>query len=156
MARAKIPTAVDMMQRRLVTVAPDDEVQTAVRKMLKKGNSGAPVVDAAGELQGVLSEPVCIRVMSQALSEGWPAGSVAQHMTKEVESVPPDEDAFSISSRFAGGRHRRLLVVDRGRLIGLISRRDLLKALEKMEKAGGPSRGGSTYDLIDERRRELD
>ena len=156
MTRIEIPIARDIMQKRLVRVAPEDPVEQAVRLLIKKGYSGAPVVSEAGVLEGVLSEHDCIKVLSQAVAEGWPGGRVDQHMTREVETVGPTEDALALSSRFSRGAHRRLLVVDEGRLVGLISRSDLLKALEKMEKAIDHAAGKTTYDLIGERHRALD
>jgi CBS domain-containing protein len=156
MSRPKIPTARDMMHARPMTVRPDSEIEAAVRQLIKRGYSGAPVVDERDRLVGVLSEHDCIGVLTRAISEGWPGGTVEKHMTTDVETVAPSEDAFTISARFAQGRHRRLLVVEDDRLIGLISRRDLMKALEETEEAMQRSAGKSTYELIDERRRKLD
>lgn len=156
MSRARIPVASEIMQRKLVTVRPDEEIETAVRLLIKKGYSGAPVVDAAGALQGVLSEYDCLHVLSEAIAEGWPGGRVEHHMTTEIETVAPSEDALALSSRFSLGRRRRLLVVENGRLVGIITRRDLLKALEKTERAIDRATSKTTYDLIEERHRALD
>lgn len=156
MVRTKIPTAQEMMRHKPFTLRPDDEIETAVRRLLKKGHSGAPVVDSEGRLRGVFSEHDCIRVMTDSLSEGWPAGHVEQQMSTDVETVDVSEDAFAISTRFTQGRHRRVLVIDDGRLVGLISRRDLMKALQAMEKAIDRASGKTTYQLIDERHRALD
>jgi CBS domain-containing protein len=156
MKRAPIPTAAEIMQKKLVTVRSDDGIEDAVRRLIKKGYSGAPVVDGAGSLVGVLSEHDCIRVMAQAIAESWPGGTVEQQMTRQVETVPPTEDALALSTRFTHGRHRRLLVVEDGRLVGIVSRRDLMKALEKVEKAIDHARDKSTYDVMAERHRALD
>jgi CBS domain-containing protein len=155
-ARTKIPTASDIMQRKLETIPPEAEIETAVRLLLQKGLSGAPVVDADGVLRGVLSEHDCISVLTRAVSEAWPGGKVESHMTSEIDTVSPADDVFAISTRFTQGRHRRLLVVDEGRLVGLISRRDVMRALEAMEQALSRSGGKTTYELIDERHQKLD
>ena len=128
MQRAPIPTARELMQRKLVTVRPDDGIEEAVRKLSQKGHSGAPVVEEDDTLVGVLSEHDCIRVMARSIAEGWPSGKVETHMSRELETVAPDEDALALSTRFTQGRHRRLLVVDAGRLVGIISRRDVMRA----------------------------
>ena len=128
----------------------------AVRILLEGGHSGAPVVDDGGAPVGVLSEHDGIRVLAAAVAEGWPAGSAGDHMSKDVETVAPSEDLLALSTRFSQGRHRRLLVVEGGRLIGLVSRRDLLAALEKLERQSGRVRAKSTYETLAERHRALD
>lgn len=156
MARTKIPTAREIMQTKVVTVRADDEVEKAVRSLIKHGHSGAPVVDTEGRLQGVLSEHDCVRVMAETIVEGWPSGHVEQQMTREVETVEGATDVLAISTLFTQGRHRRLFVVEGDRLVGLISRRDLMKALLQMEKAIDHAADKTTYELIDERHRKLD
>ncbi len=83
-------------------------------------------------------------------------GHVSEHMTREVETVPPTENVFALSTRFNQGRHRRMLVVEDGRLVGIISRRDLLRALEAFEKQVSHPRQPTTYEAIEKRHRELD
>lgn len=156
MTRPTLPTAADLMQRRLHVVSPDASIEEAVRLLLAKGYAAAPVVDADQRLLGLVSEHDCIRVLGEAIAEGWPSGRVRDHMTKELETVRPDEDVLALSSRFTQGRHRRLLVVENGRLVGLIARRDLMRALEGMEQQRAHGQRKSTYDLMDERHRKLD
>jgi len=156
MARAKIQTAGEIMQRKIQTIRTDSDVESAVRQLLSKGHSGAPVVDEEGRLRGVLSEHDCIQVLTRAISQGWPGGPVESHMTTEIETVSPSEDVFALSTRFAEGKHRRLIVAENDRPIGVISRRDLLRALASMERElDGPQRK-TTYELMEERHRKLD
>ncbi|MBK7950962.1 MAG: CBS domain-containing protein [Deltaproteobacteria bacterium] len=156
MTRPTLPTAADLMQRHLQTVLPDAKIEDAVRLLLAKGHAAAPVVDASGKLLGLVSEHDCVRVLCEAIAEGWPSGLVRDHMTKELETVSPADDVLSLSARFTNGRHRRLLVVDQGRLVGLIARRDLMRALESMERERTHARSKSTYELLAERHRNLD
>ena len=156
MVKTKIPTAAEIMQRKVMTLRADAPIEVAVRQLLAKGYSGAPVVDADDVLVGVLSEHDCIAVLTRAIGEDWPGGRVEHHMTTEIETVPPTEDGFGLSTRFTQGRHRRLLVVENGKLVGLISRRDLLRALEAMEREIDRSQPKTTYELIDERHRKLE
>ena len=129
MTTPQIPVARDIMKQKLHTFSPDTDLEDAVRSLIKKGHSGAPVVDASGALVGVLSEFDCVSILAQAASDKWPMGHVSEHMTQEVETVPPTEDVFALSTRFNQGRHRRMLVVEDGRLVGIISRRDVLRAV---------------------------
>lgn len=156
MTHPTLPTAADLMQRRLHTVSPDASIEEAVRLLLAKGYAAAPVVDAEKRLVGLVSEHDCVRVLCEAVAEGWPSGLVRDHMTKELETVRPEDDVLALASRFTQGRHRRLLVVEQGRLVGLIARRDLMRALEGMERQRAHGRSKSTYELMEDRHRKLD
>lgn len=148
MARGKIALARDIMTRNPVTVRPEDDIEVAVRLIFRRGYSGLPVVDAGGRAHGVLSEHDCIRVMAEAIVDRWPIGRVDAHMTRQLDAVGPTEDVLALAARFAKGRHRRLLVVEDERLVGVIARRDLLKALHRMEQAIDHPRRKSTYEEI--------
>ncbi len=145
--RKKISVARDIMSRRLQVLAPHSEIKDAVHALLRKGHSGAPVVDEEGRLLGVFSDYDCVRGLDAAVHSEWPSGSVQTYMTKDVETIPPDMELRDVASRLIEGRHRRLLVVEDGKLIGLIARRDLLSALENALKE--PPHPMSTYEAIE-------
>jgi CBS domain-containing protein len=144
------------MSPRPHTVAAKTGIEEAVRSLLKTGHSGAPVVDSAGALVGVLSEYDCVTALSEAVAGQWPLGRVSEHMSRDIETVPPTEDVLALAARFNQGRHRRLLVEDEGKLVGLISRRDLLAALEAFEKQSSKRPHESTYEAIEKRHVRLD
>ncbi len=156
MTRPEIPTAADLMQRKLHTVADDAPIEKAVRLLLEKGYAAVPVIDKGGKLVGLVSEHDCVRVLSEAIAERWPSGLVRNHMTTDLETVAPTEDILALATRFTQGRHRRLLVVENGQLVGLIARRDLMRGLEAMEHSRAHGRSQTTYELMDERHRRLD
>ena len=156
MAITNIPTARDIMTKRVHTIPAESDVDAAIRMLLKHGHSGAPVVDSDGAPQGILSEHDCIRVLVRAIADRWLAGRAAEHMTSELETVSPTDDVLSLATRFAEGKHRRLLVMEEGRLVGLISRHDLLRALESLEKRAAGARQPTTYEVLEERHRDLD
>jgi CBS domain-containing protein len=156
MERVPIPTAREIMRTRLHTVSPETDLEEAVRSLLARKHSGAPVVDSAGKLVGVLSEYDCLSILAQAAAERWQTGCVADRMTKEIETVGPKEDVLALSTRFCQGRHRRLLVVEDDKLVGLISRSDLLRALERVVKALGRAPRQGTYDAVEKRHIALD
>lgn len=154
--RPRIPIASEIMRRRLHKLSVDADLEQAIRELVEKGHSGAPVVDPSGRLVGVLSEYDCVSVLAQAAADKWPMGTVADRMTREVETVSPKDDVFALATRFSEGRHRRLLVVDAGKLVGLISRRDLLRALASLERKARRRPRKSTYDAIEKRHIALD
>lgn len=153
---ARLPTASDLMQKKLTTFTPQTPIEDAIRRLLETGYAAAPVVDAEGRLLGLLSEHDCIRVLSTAIADGWPSGQVADHMTRTLEIVRPEDDVFVLAAHFTRGGHRRLLVADSGRLVGLIARRDLLRGLAALERSDDRSRHATTYEILAERHRALD
>ena len=120
-------TARDMMTTRLKTVRADDRVYDAVRMLLDNGISGAPVVDENRNLIGILSEKDCTQALMRAVVHGLPSSLVKDVMTTHVVSVPPDAHLLTVSHIFLNRPIRRIPVVEDGKLVGQISRRDLLK-----------------------------
>jgi CBS domain-containing protein len=139
----------EVMQRRVDVLAPDAPVHDAVQVMLKRHYPAAPVAEADGSLRGVFSEQDCIKVLAEAVYQGWPAGTVASHMTTEVQTVAPDEDLLTAARRFGDHNVRSMPVVERGRVIGLLTRADLMRALDRKLEASGRK---TTYELMAERR----
>lgn len=118
----------DMMVRKLHTVRPETAVYDAIRMLLDRRVSGAPVVDASGKLVGILSERDCIQSVMRAI-DGLPPATVERVMSKDLITVEEDADFLSVAHVFLTKSVRRIPVVDEaGKLLGQISRRDLLKA----------------------------
>ena len=123
------PTIAAYMARDLVTLAPDMEINRAMQVLLASHISGAPVVDAAGQLIGILSQKDCLRAALHATYHHDLGGVVADHMTREVETLPADLDIFAACEHFLDSPYRRFPVLEQGRMVGQISRADLLRAL---------------------------
>lgn len=130
-----MPGAGEFMSHPVFTLSPDQPVMDALTALLHRGFSGAPVVDDAGRLVGVLSEQDCLRVLANAAFHAAPEGRVREHMTQRVETITPDADLFDVAGMFQTGGHRRLPVVRDGRLVGVVARRDVLRALETLRLA---------------------
>lgn len=121
----------DYMTRHLVTFRSDTDLFTAINRLLEHRISGAPVVDSQGHLIGLLSEGDCLRgILSGAYYEAV-GGTVSTYMTTAVETVSPEADIIELSERFLRGRRRRLPVIEHGRLVGQISRHDVLRAVKE-------------------------
>jgi len=124
----------DYLSRNPITVTADTEIMRAVFLMLQHDISGMPVVDEAGKLVGILTERDCIQV---AISAGYfnePGGRVSEYMSSPVESVGPDDNLMDIGERFVQSSFRRFPVLENGHLLGVIGRRDFLRA---MKEGGG-------------------
>ena len=118
----------DCMATNLVTFTLSTNVVDAMDVLLKHGISGAPVVDGEGALVGIVSEVDLIQVVVQDSYYNEPAGIVADFMRSNVETVTSDTDIFTLAEKFIIEHRRRYPVVDKGRLVGQISRRDVLRA----------------------------
>jgi CBS domain-containing protein len=142
-------TVEDVMQRRVEVLAPDAAVHDAVQVMLKRHYPATPVADADGTLRGIFSEQDCVKVLTEAVYQGWPPGTVASRMSTKVETATPDEDLLTAARRFGETGVRSMPVVEAGRVIGLLTRADLMRALDRKLEAAGRK---TTYELIAERR----
>ena len=128
-------TAADVMEKNVVTLSPEADVYSALRTLLKKKISGAPVVDQNGNVVGMLSEKDCLKILAGAAFDGLPGGTVAHYMTHPVVSITPTTSIFDVVNRFLHSHFRRLPVVDDdGRLMGQVSRRNVLVAIESIRE----------------------
>ena len=124
-----LPTvARDIMTRRLVTLRPEMDVFDAIDLLLRNKISGAPVVDGDGSFIGVFSERCSISLLVAAAYDGAPTNRIAPFVDRDVSTLSPETDLLTIAERFLNTNQRRLPVLDGGRLVGQVSRRDVLKA----------------------------
>ena len=118
----------DYMTRRLISLSPTQTVNQAIKVLLENGISGAPVVDG-GDLVGVFSESDCLKGAIQSGYHGTDIGTVAEFMSVAVETVDINDSILSVADLFLNQRRRRLPVLEDGKLVGQISRRDVLRAM---------------------------
>jgi CBS domain-containing protein len=121
----------DYMTRKIVTVSPDTELMRAVYLLVAKELSGVPVVSDDNVLVGMLTERDCLAVAINAGYFDEPGGLVADFMSHSVETATSQDRVVDIAVRFRDTRFRRFPVVDDGNLVGIISRRDVLRALKR-------------------------
>lgn len=121
----------DYMTTDPVTVRSDVEITRAVHSLVEHDVSGMPVVDADGYLVGILTERDCIRVTLEAGYHDEAGGPVSRFMTTDVRTMHPDDSLVDAAELFADAPIRRCPVVADGRLVGLICRRDVLRALTR-------------------------
>ena len=130
-----MPRVRDFMDKSFITLTPEMDVYRAIDIMLKGGITGAAVVDAKEHLVGVLSEKDCLRTLVHDAYSLLPSGKVSDYMTERPVTIYADLDIFTVADKFIHSTFRRLLVVDEdNRLIGQITRRDLLRAIQKMHE----------------------
>lgn len=119
----------DYMAKHLITLLPDTEVLRAVHKMIEHDISGAPVIDKDGNLAGILTEKDCMQVVLNATYHSEYGGLVSEYMTTDVEVMNTDDNIVEAAERFLKQRYHRYPVMDNNRLVGQISRGDVIRAL---------------------------
>lgn len=126
----KLPKVRDYMDTRVPTLRPEDDIIEAIDQLLEDGKTGAPVVDAAGRVIGILTEKDCLRLVAEGSEHHLPRGTVAEFMTRDPETIPPDMDIYYAAGLFLTRSFRRLPVLEDGKLVGAITRYDILRAIE--------------------------
>jgi CBS domain-containing protein len=116
------------MTREPITLSPELDVLAAMRLLLEHRISGAPVVDARGNLVGMLTQRDCLRVAYAASYHQEPAGAVSRYMSQPVETIPADLDLVEVIGVFLRSRYRRFPVLEDNRTVGIVSRADALAA----------------------------
>lgn len=135
-------TVADIMATRLVTFSPDMNIHDAIRVLLDQRFSGAPVVDAAGALVGVLSKKDGLKIVFSSQYHGDRGGPVSDYMSAPVQTLDADLDLVSAALHFLDSHFRRFPVLHAGKLVGQVSRCDVLQALSDAHRPGPANRSG--------------
>ena len=124
-------TIADYMATDLVTFTPADDIIHAMRILLETHYSGAPVLDADGQLVGVLSKKDCLAIVyNTAYHQDW-GGRVEHYLSRKVETIDAGCGLLEVAEKFLKSSFRRFPVLREGRLVGQISRFDILRALDE-------------------------
>jgi CBS domain-containing protein len=128
------PIASSFMQTEPKTVTADMSLDAVTEFLLKNKLSNAPVVShaqGANLLIGFVSERDCLAAMTQADFYGSPnpEQTVRTIMRSSPICVAPETDLFAVASLLINHGYRHLPVTDQGRLVGIVSRRDVLRAV---------------------------
>jgi CBS domain-containing protein len=140
----------DLMAAELVTSPPETPVRALIRLFTDRGVSAVPITDASGALLGIVTERDLVRRLADEDEQrpaGWLArltstpdaraaryagshGATAREvMTEKVVTVGPDASAAHVAHVMERHGIRRVLVAEGGRLLGMVTRTDLLRAL---------------------------
>ena len=122
--------AKDIMATKLVTLRPELDVSDAIDILLKYKITGAPVLDEDGQFLGVFSERNCMRVLVTGTYHEMPSAKVAAYMDPNPLTIDEHADLLAVAQLFLNDPIRRLPVLKRGKLVGQVSRRDVLRAMQ--------------------------
>lgn len=124
-------TVRDYMTRHLLTFHADTDLFTAIDRLLEHRVYAAPVVDEHGHLIGLLSADDCLKNIIDGTYYEEVGGAVEASMTREVFSISPETDIMQAAELLVRGGRRCLPVVENGKLVGQVSRHDLLRAVKE-------------------------
>jgi predicted transcriptional regulator len=124
--------AANIMTKKLITFTPETQVLNAINTLISCRISGAPVLDEEGNLMGMLSEIDCMETYVQSAYHNEMGGLVKDFMSTEVKSISSSMGIVDLAEYFLETHFRRLPVVDNGKLVGQVSRRDVLRAIQKL------------------------
>lgn len=149
-----MPTVADIMQRDPVTVRPEDSVEALLRTLREHELPGVPVVNGGGRCIGIVTEsdlvlrdeeedlrlPLHIDLFGGTVFLGPVkrfeerfrkaiAATVEEMMSPDPITIAPDADVHEAARVIAEHRHNRLPVVEHGRLVGVVTRLDVLEAI---------------------------
>jgi len=126
----------DFMDHNPHAVSASTSIKDAVAMMLKYGLNGVPVIDDNQKLIGYLSEQDCVKDMLNDAFYSEEPGPVSQVMQDQVMSVSPETSIVELAQIIIKNRPKNYPVKKEGKLVGLISRSDVLRALMKHEEDG--------------------
>ncbi len=121
--------ASDIMVKKPLVFKPDRPLLDAVRVLIDQRIPGAPVVDDQGNLIGALTEREFLEAVVVAGYHGEAGGRVGDHMNTDVQTVHVDASLFDVAMLFIETSFRWFPVVDENRLVGVVSRREVLRAI---------------------------
>jgi CBS domain-containing protein len=124
----------DYMLPHPATVHHNDTLREAMAVIIENRISGLCVIDENGNLVGILSELDCLRAILSAVYNKNAIGRVADYMaTENLVVAHPDEDIVDVAQDMLMNNKRRRPVVENGRLVGQITCRQLLRAVQDFE-----------------------
>ena len=120
----------DFMTQDMVVFKEGQDILEVMDQLIKFRISGGPIVNSRNELVGIISEGDCIKQLSESRYYNQPMENrnVENYMVKKVETVSPDMNLFDVTNKFLSLKIRRFPVCENGRLVGLISQKNVLKA----------------------------
>lgn len=126
----RLPTVREHMDTVVHALRPETPILDAVDFLLEHHVTGAPVLDENGTLLGMLSEKDCLKLLAKGVDGEAPEGTVADFMTTDLVTIPPDMNVYFAAGLFLSLTVRRLPVVEDGKLVGAITRFDILRVIQ--------------------------
>lgn len=123
-----------LMNKKLITLTPEMEIEKAIDILVENEISGAPVIKDSN-LVGIVSEKDLLSVLMGKLDKEFEVKVVSDVMNDDIETVKFNADIYELALKFITSKVRRFPVIDNnGSLVGQISCSDVIKYLSKNPK----------------------
>ena len=119
----------------LIVFTPDTDIVEVIETLLDNRISGAPVLNENKEVVGLIDDKDCLRVLIDTVYHNQPISNskVSSYMTDVMKTISYEADVVDVANIFLNSKYKRLLVLDeKGRLVGQVSRRDILRVIKAM------------------------
>ncbi|MEN8165538.1 MAG: CBS domain-containing protein, partial [Acidobacteriota bacterium] len=130
-----VPTVRKCMKVTKKTLKVNDDMRRAMRLLIGEHFPAIPVIDDDRHVVGILSEKDCLRTICRWANEQIAGGTVGDHMSPLIHTVRPDMDLLATAAEFITCNFVSLPVVENGRLVGTISRQDVLTGVRDWHEA---------------------
>ncbi len=136
----------DVMTHPPVCLQIDTDGFEAIKLLIKKEISGGPVVDVEGRYIGTFSEMSAMHFLINAAYDELPSHTIGPFVDRQVPTIGPETDLLKIIQMFVDTQTRRLPVLDGDRLVGIVSRRDVMRRVDSLcESCESHDRARSLY-----------
>jgi len=123
----KISTILATKGSNVVTIRPEHTLKEAAATLAQHNIGAMVVTDEAGQVIGILSERDLAR--AAARNDNFLTQTVGEVMTRQVVCGTPQDDVMSVMETMTNRRFRHLPIIDRGKLAGMVSIGDMVKAI---------------------------
>lgn len=136
----KAPLVTEYMVKKLITFKPETAIMDVIATLLEHKITGAPVLNDQKDVVGLIDDKDCLKVLFDGAYHNQPIdnNTVAHYMSNVMRTVSVHADIYEVAFIFLNSVYKRLLVVDDyGKLVGQISRRDILRAIHDFDANAG-------------------
>jgi len=122
-------TVADYMNQNFIKLSPKTTISNAINILMSERLIAAFVINDDNEVVGILSEKDCLNLVLHHSFDPRPAGLVKDYMHEMSLSIPSSTTALEATQILIEEKTRRLPVIDNGKLMGQITRRNLIIGL---------------------------
>jgi len=123
----------NIMKTNVIYVTKDTPINKAIELLRKNNITGMPVVNEDKTLAGIISEKDVVKLLYTPINQN---NKVENYMTKKVIAFDHEASIISIADCFIKNNFRRVPILANGKVVGIISRKDVISYILEMQQIG--------------------